>query len=238
MIGSQRQYGEPQQAEGLWLRLWENTMGDTPDNGMDRRSLLKKGAAAGALVWAAPVVTNMSVAHATIDPDDGRFTNCSPRLGYRLVQTGSNCDDYNDDPDRIALGLPELSSACCDQSSYGVVLAEPSCGPQCGSDIFSPEGYALPVNLTQVVSGSGNLKTTFAGGCNAPAGFALYNPGNCSADTAVTLRIISGVVCEDGTEYTIQEDVFFDLPNCPLEAPGEVVAGSRVIISCDGPGCP
>jgi hypothetical protein len=212
---------------------------DTPSNGgIDRRSLLKKSAAAGALVWAAPAVTNMSAAHATDIPGDGRFTNCFPRLGYVLLQTGSNCDDYNNDPNRELLGLPELTPACCDQSAYGVVLAEPSCGPQCAAELFTPEGQPYPINLVEVIAGDGQLKTDFAGGCNASEGFALYDPGDCAADLEVTLRIVSGVVCEDGTEYTIQEDVFFDLPNCPQSAPGEVVPGSTVILECTGPGCP
>jgi hypothetical protein len=215
----------------------ENTMVETPGTGgMDRRSLLKKSAVAGALVWAAPAVTNMSVAHATNIPGDGRFTNCFPRLGYQLVQTGSNCSDYNNDPDRIALGLPELDPACCDQSSYGIVLAEPSCGPQCSSELFTPPGQPLPINLVQVVLGVGGLKTDFAGGCNAPEGFALYDPGACSADGNVTLRIVSGVRCEDGTEWVLAEDVFFEIPNCPETAPGEVVATN--VLSCTGPGCP
>lgn len=213
-------------------------MADTPGTGgMDRRSLLKKSAAAGALVWAAPAVTNMSMAHATDIPGDGRFTNCFPRLGYELIQTGSNCDLYNASQDRIDLGLPELDPACCDQSSYGIVLAEPSCGPQCAADFFVPPGYTLPVTLTQVVSGVGQLKTDFAGGCGADDGiFALYDPGNCSADGSVVLRIVSGVECEDGTFYELSEDVLFEIPNCPLTAPG--VVQSSTIIACSGPGCP
>lgn len=205
--------------------------------GMDRRSLLKKSAAAGALVWAAPAVTNMSMAHATDIPGDGRFTNCFPRLGYRLIQTGSNCSDYNNSQDRIDLGLPELDPSCCDQSSYGIVLAEPSCGPQCAADLFTPPGYSLPVTLTQVVSGSGVLKTDFPPSCDADDGlFALYDPQNCAADTEVVLRIVSGVECEDGTFWELAEDVFFDLPNCPQSADG--VVQNTIVVACSGPGCP
>jgi hypothetical protein len=186
---------------------------DTPSNGgIDRRSLLKKSAAAGALVWAAPAVTNMSVAHATSTPGDGRFTNCVPEVLYTLLQTGADCGAYNDNPDTTV----DLDPNCCNEWTY-VLTTSAGCGDTCAG------GFAdgTSSDIVEIVAGQGEIGPK--PGCSDPQGLVFYSAQNCQQAAEVTLLIRSFVTCEDGITYLVEDEVLFDVTNCPLEAPGTVV---------------
>jgi hypothetical protein len=202
----------------------ETTMAEVPGTGgMDRRSLLKKGAAAGALVWAAPAVTNMSVAHATNIPGDGRFTNCTPEATYLLQQTGANCGGWNSG------NSLDLTQNCCDEKTYVLVTAV-GCGDTCAGSFRPGDSTSI---ISQKISGQGEIGPRQS--CSDDKGLTFYQAGNCNQAGTVVLEIISRVQCEDGLCYDLVENVTFNLTNCPLNAGGDVVPGTTLTIpiSCD-----
>lgn len=203
---------------------------------MDRRTLIKRGAAAGAIAWTTPTILS-----GTAQAFDGRFTGCVPDPQYVLTLTGSNCSDWNTYVNNNFPGLlPTLSPSCCEKSTYGVVIPDGlTCGAACEAQAIPIPGSPFTTQIRAIVASTGgdfllkNLQDDNEG-CNyTPDGdFKFVDGQNCSADASVTLDIVTAVKCEDGNCYLVEDIVEFDTPNCPASSPGTVIARNILPISC------
>lgn len=185
---------------------------------LGRRTLIKRGAAAGAVVWATPTIGTMSATNAWADV---RFTNCFPRVTYQLLETGANCSEVE-----VQLERP-VDSNCCSNHVYALI-ARGDCGPSC-TENYDPDNPPLlaTYRVREVLpSDNGVIGAeidTRPASCNLTGEGILIDTLDCDTEKDdVRLYIFSEVTCADGTVFECLEIVDFNVEDCVSVADGVV----------------
>ena len=136
-------------------------MPSSPNQGITRRDLLKKGAVlGGAVVWVTPIVQSVGMGRAfaqTTSP-------CTPPISYIAMNVECPPDA---DGDRFFFIKWEA-----DLGEFGMFEVDPASVPGC-SDIFSPAGVKMDgddLGFEVTVDASGIATVTVGPGCTVLAG--------------------------------------------------------------------
>ena len=136
-------------------------MPPSPNQGITRRDLLKKGAVlGGAVVWVTPIVQSVGMGRAFAQA----VSPCTPPISY--IAMNVSCPDADDGPLFFIKWEADLGE-------FGLWEAHPKSVPGC-SDIFEPDGLKIlgdvHLGFSVSVDPGGIATVTIGPGCTVIAG--------------------------------------------------------------------